>query len=973
MKLSVSNTPFLLLAFVLCFGVSNAQFTVGGDASALGGGCYQLTPAQNSQAGYVYQNAPVDLNQPFDMMFSVYLGTNNGGADGIVFVFKDSLIAPFIGTGGGSLGFNGTGFTESVGIEVDTWFNGGNGDLNADHIGMLSNGSVDHAGVNGLAGPIQASATNANVEDGNWHFLNVAWDPQAQELTVYLDCEERLTYNGDIINNIFNGDASVYWGFLGTTGGANNQQQFCFTTPIDSLVTTLEDTNICAGEAVTLQAGNMTPTYTWNNGGSLSSTTIPNPVATPTATTTYIVTATHACDTIIDTAIVTIDPPDFTLSSNVTNPSCFGDCDGSIDLVVNGTGNYNYQWSTGPVSEDLVGLCDGTYQVTVSENTGCTEVSTIVVTEPTVLVASTANQTKTSCPGTSSCDASADASAMGGTPPYSFLWSSNETSPSAGALCPDSNHVTITDANGCVDVAGLDILIPDSIITIGNGDTLICISQMPPVSAASTGGTPPFSYEWRQGGVNGNLISIDAGLNVSPEVTTTYYIQSTDANGCVGDTTTVTVRVRPPLGVMIDQPDTICPYDAIDIEAMGTGGDSNYLFTWESGDFTPITNVSPDESTWLNITVSDVCGTPSYEDSVFIQVGGYSPIRVNLRADDDSLCIGEETFLAVGGVGGHNGPNEYRYQWEHDNDTTNLLFVRPRSHQKYLVTVSDLCLSEPGTDSLIVYVKEPVTPKIVTFPESSCAKAEVTYVPQPWSPNYRYDWVLGDGSGFASYPEDTLRHSFQIPGCYDTWLKVEDDFGCVTQAYDPCGVRVLNKPVADFTSDLPYATTQDPLMTYRDQSEGAHRIMWVINFDTIYDTEVIKEAIYSDWGQKVKLIAEAPSGCQDTVVKQFELIEVQSIHLPSSFTPNGDGRNDTYKVYGEQIDHEGFDLSIYDRWGQQVFRTTNPHQAWDGKSINGQRAPIGVYTVILQYRDGAGKKKLERHTVTISKTNEQKF
>ena len=149
---------------------ASAQYTIGGSASSIGGGCYQLTSATNSQAGYVYQNQAINLNEAFNYKFRVYLGTNNGGADGIVFVLRGSLGTPYIGTGGGGLGFNGTGFSSnSLGVEVDTWYNGNFNDIAADHIGILKNGTVDHGSANSLAGPIQASASNANVEDGNYH------------------------------------------------------------------------------------------------------------------------------------------------------------------------------------------------------------------------------------------------------------------------------------------------------------------------------------------------------------------------------------------------------------------------------------------------------------------------------------------------------------------------------------------------------------------------------------------------------------------------------------------------------------------------------------------------------------------------------------------------------------------------------------------------------------------------------------
>lgn len=971
--------PFarIFVAVFLLFAASNAalaQFTIGGSAASTGSGCYRLTSALNNQSGYVYQNASIDLNQPFDFSFSVYLGTNNGnGADGIVFVLRNSLGAPFIGTGGGLLGFNGSGFTNSLGVEVDTWQNGNFGDIVFDHIGIISQGSTNHNLPTGLAGPIQASATAVNIEDGAWHFLNVTWDPGTEELRVLFDCEERLLYTGNIIDSIFNGDSTVHWGFLGTTGGASNLQQFCLTVPLDSLVTSLNDTSICTGEVVQLNAGNSTPSYSWNNGGSLSSTTIPNPIAMPLVSTSYIVTATYACDTIIDTAQVDILPVGFTLSSTVTEPLCFGDCNGEIDLTVNGNGNYSYAWNTGPTTEDLTGLCQGTYTVVVSDSGGCVLADTVLVNQPALLQASILNATKTSCPGLNTCDASAEVQATGGTTSYAYLWSTGEDSAMAEALCPDSNFVTVTDANGCVATAVVDIDIPDSIVTVGNGSTQICISQSTVINSASIGGTPPFSYNWFEGSLTGTNVAATQAANVSPVTTKTYIVQSTDANGCVGDTSMVTIKVRPKLRAIIEEPDTICPYDVIDITAIGRGGDSNYTYSWSSGDLSATTTVSPDLSQWFYVTVSDICGTPSLVDSVFVQVGGYSPIKATIRADRDSICLGEETFIVASGRGGFRGPAEYEFKWLNTTFDENLRFINPKGTREYAVTISDLCLSVPGSDTITIHVNDLKDPVIIPSKDNACAKAEVSFTLSEWSPKYRYDWRFSDGIQFRKHQDSALTRSFDALGCFDVRLSVSDGFGCEAEVSDSCIVEILQQPIADFSSDKPMASSLDPFMTYRDKSFGAESITWFLDFSEIEDEEFVVSEVNTFFGQDVKLIAVAGSGCSDTVVKHFDYFEDFTIYMPNSFTPNGDGKNDVFKVEGESIVQEGFELAVYDRWGGQLFLSTNPNYGWDGKSVAGTRAPQGVYTAVLKYTDGAGDLKRVVQTLTISRTDERRF
>ena len=80
-------------------------------------------------------------------------------------------------------------------------------------------------------------------------------------------------------------------------------------------------------------------------------------------------------------------------------------------------------------------------------------------------------------------------------------------------------------------------------------------------------------------------------------------MQVVDDKGCIGDTSDVLIKVRPELGLEIPKVDTICPYDTIDVSVEGTGGDSIYTFSWETGQFGNTITISPDEPRWYTITV----------------------------------------------------------------------------------------------------------------------------------------------------------------------------------------------------------------------------------------------------------------------------------------------------------------------------------------------------------------------------------
>ena len=140
----------------------------------------------------------VNLNQPFHFDVDLYFGTNDlSGADGIAFGLQQ-LSNQQLGSGGG-IGYGG--ITPSLFIEFDTWQNTSNGDLFNDHIAVQYNGSPNHNSPFNIVPPI--SLGSGNIEDGQWHNCIFDWNPTNQLFTVKFDGVQVVSFNYDIINNIF--------------------------------------------------------------------------------------------------------------------------------------------------------------------------------------------------------------------------------------------------------------------------------------------------------------------------------------------------------------------------------------------------------------------------------------------------------------------------------------------------------------------------------------------------------------------------------------------------------------------------------------------------------------------------------------------------------------------------------------------------------------------------------------------------
>jgi hypothetical protein len=144
------------------------------------------------------------------------------------------------------------------------------------------------------------------------------------------------------------------------------------------------------------------------------------------------------------TARIFVYKKTFQVSSQITQPLCAGDTNGSISLTPSGgTNPYQYLWSTGATSSSIQNLPAGNYSVTVTDSTGCTKTLTYFIVSPSALQATTTTQTI-------SCNSFAiDLTVTGGTSPYTYQWSTGLQTQDASGLAPGNYSVTITDANGC--------------------------------------------------------------------------------------------------------------------------------------------------------------------------------------------------------------------------------------------------------------------------------------------------------------------------------------------------------------------------------------------------------------------------------------------------------------------------------------------------------------------------------------------
>jgi hypothetical protein len=516
--------------------LSAQNYFLNGNAFSLGGDCYQLTDVWNDQNGTVWYADQIDLNQPFDITFFMNLGANDdNGADGICFVLQ-TIGTNALGQSGGGMGYQT--FSTSLGVEFDTWSNADSFDPTYDHIAIEKNGIVNHNSPENLAGPVQMDAFSINTEDNTNHVVRITWDPITLNIKVYFDCVFRLQATVDIVNTIFSGQSLVYWGFTAATGGAVNAQKVCLQP---SIIASPSQVQTCPGTGIQLSAGaSLNGQYTWSPALGLSSTTIVNPIATPSQTTTYTVSYTNLCGIVqTNTIEVIVDEINLDLPASVTL-NC-------ADTVAHVTANLNfpginYLWST--TDGQILGSSStsnlntdqtGEYILNVNFQNQCFDTDTVLVTSDysDFQVSVVYDSILTCINDALSLFAT---TSIGGS---SFIWTTNTgnfvnspTNSTAIVNAPGDYTVQAVLNSHCNDTFDLSIssnqVLP--IIFASNDDTLNCFQPEIIIDATTNVTNPMIQWSATNGGqIVGNtntssVLAVEDGL---------YQVEVTDpTNGC---------------------------------------------------------------------------------------------------------------------------------------------------------------------------------------------------------------------------------------------------------------------------------------------------------------------------------------------------------------------------------------------------------------------------------------------------------
>lgn len=231
-------------------------------------------------------------------------------------------------------------------------------------------------------------------------------------------------------------------------------------------------------------------------------------------------------------------------------------------------------------------------------------------------------------------------------------------------------------------------------------------------------------------------------------------------------------------------------------------------------------------------------------------------------------------------------------------------------------------------------------------------------------PGYNIVWWLWDfGDGNSSSVQNPL-HVFDSAGVFSVILHVKSGNGCDNSYTIANMITVHPKPVAGFSASPQPTTIIYPHIDFTDNSSGANQ--WQYDFgDNTNAALQNPQHSYSDTGTYiVQQIVANQFGCKDTVQRIVNIDAAFTFYIPNSFTPNADGYNDYF--FGTGIGITGYEMRIFNRWGEQVFAAFDETEKWNGViTKTNQLAAQDVYVYAFRITDVFGNDHIYRGKVTV--------
>ncbi|HWB62547.1 MAG TPA: gliding motility-associated C-terminal domain-containing protein, partial [Chitinophagales bacterium] len=706
-------------------------------------------------------------------------------------------------------------------------------------------------------------------------------------------------------------DTTIIYSVIGThINGCQDTVYFNVTVNPNPLITITNQTNVsCYGGdngSVTLSATNGHQPYAYHWSDNQTTAT-----ASGLTTGNYTVTVT---DTLLCHSSATASvsqPTQLTASENHTDINCYGDSTGAISISASGaTPPYAYSWADGAWPQNRANLAAGNYIVTVTDSNACSVSLTMNLSQPVATLSLSATHVDVSCFG--GADGAINTNATGGTLTYSYLWGDGNTNPDRNNLSVGIYTITVTDNHLCTDTATITVTGPPLLSVTENHTNVNCYgTSTGAINVTPNGGTPAYSYTWSDGMNTQNRTGLSAA---------TYNITVSDSYNC---TVSIATTITQPTQLTITGTST---------NVQCNGGEDGSITITPSGGVLPYSFLWADNSTSQNrtglvsgsysvaLTDSNACNatfiTTITEPTALLPVASATEISCNGMAD------GAINLTITGGA------PSYSFLWSNASSTQNLSGLTAGT---YNVTITDSHLCTVTATAQVI--EPPVLSVSNVYDNPTCADntpdGNMTITATGGTPAYRFAWADGSTGDnrtnlTAGTYNITVSDANNCSVSTSAILEYQFQFSLTTQ---PDVTIKLGESVA-----LAYTVTGNP---------GNYSIIWnpdgALNCNTC--ASPVAKPIYTT-SYQVQITNNA--GCSASGEITVTVVPEHDIFIPNVFSPNGDGNNDFFTVYGKKETWKQFSIEIFNRIGEKVFDSNDMHFEWLGL-YKGAPLPAGIY------------------------------
>ncbi len=503
----------------------------------------------------------------------------------------------------------------------------------------------------------------------------------------------------------------------------------------------------------------------------------------------------------------------------------------------------------------------------------------------------------------------------------------NVTEPLESVTIDIKNNTVCATSIDSISIKDFDTLMITTYVDVRcQGDTIF-------KQVKFAGGSTQLSFEWTDS--LGNIKGASQILQASPDSLTMYIISIYDS--CINYTTKDTIYIPPITIVNLVAPDDTVVCAPVDLNFILQSNIPNLKYKWTAMD---LANNS------VGLFNDDTIQNPIYS----VPSGVYE-IKVTVKVDSPNFCSDLKTFTIRVIPKGVFGPKTVyvckgdstrlraygggTYRWSPsdgivgDTTTANVIVYKPGVY-KASVTDTINCLKE-----FTINVVYDTVPRAIAGNDLVICERSSIQLNAQGSQYDTYEWSPATG-----LTNSKIGNPIASPLVTTTYVLKSKNNACFS--YDTMTIFVITRPETDFDYNFDSCAK---VISFSNNTTGIHSYHWDFG-DNSTSTENSPMHKYDTTGTlNVQLIANLGTDCSDTSMISINLIDIEPDKriVPNTFTPNGDNKNDVFKISGGNVGCAITKMSIYNRWGKLLHEIKDAEVwEWDGR-IGGEIVPPGVY------------------------------